>query len=685
MIDDKILDEMVLPLSDSQEELSIISENKFKPLFDVTKFLIRSENERDKGIDFHIEIKIKNRDTNFRFVIQLKATDSKLINKDKSISLQLYTSNINYLLNNPMPAFYVLYHKNTNAFYYESIHDFAKALYDKDINWSSQPSHVLRFTKKLDSIGIDEMYQLTLTRGKFQRTVNEKAVLQSISINSGDKVLVDSDFNISDDSEIRQLVESIGFELINEGKWKEIIEVHKKASGNVASTAKYNLVLGVANYYSCNLTESLSFFKNTHKLESELSKELIEHLKFFETTVKYSIGILSDSEYIKKMEDLENADNIGLFIKLEKAKRDFIELSNTNSKDRYDKYYSDIQNIFNDPKASTYIKLNAKCDLVLFEGSKNNMEYVKNVSIINALEGEIGPNSNLRIDAVKRLQQAYNNWFKNVQILKTEAFETNNYFAYFAAITNEVKVIYEFDVFTDNVFVVQEIPNISIPQKPDKKPRFDRMLNKISKAYDFYNKIGHIENLIATLYIKYELLHYLNELDSANQTISELEELINAYDLNDYKKRLDFLKNEGTTHQSFKHFMDKIFGESKSKREEYRIHREEMIKMDEIEKNVKNKALKDSYQINLVPIGIFVFPKKDKHKVYDILNITLAAREMFDKMFEIVIPVANINHNPITKEGFAEDLIEDNVFESWKNIYRIRKCFFENCFYRYEF
>lgn len=103
MIDDKIFDDMNLPLVNANEELSIISENHFKPLFDVQRFDIHAEQERDKGIDFQIEIKHKNRFTNFRFVVQL--TDSKEANKDGSISLQIDTGNIKYLLNNPMSAF----------------------------------------------------------------------------------------------------------------------------------------------------------------------------------------------------------------------------------------------------------------------------------------------------------------------------------------------------------------------------------------------------------------------------------------------------------------------------------------------------------------------------------------------------------------------------------------------------
>ncbi|MBK7684051.1 MAG: DUF4365 domain-containing protein [Bacteroidetes bacterium] len=364
MIEDKIFDEMNLPLANSNEELSIVSENIFKPLFDVTKFVIRSEQERDKGIDFQIELKNKNRFTNFHFAIQLKATDSKEANKDGSISLQLATGNINYLLNNPMPAFYVLYFKGTNKFYFESINAFAKALYEKDHNWNAQPSHVLRFSKQLDASALEEMYQLTMKKGKFQRTINEKAAGQAVSVNTGDKIIIDIDFNITDDKEIRRLIEGIGLEIINEGKWKEVIYLHKKGSGNLASTSKYNLVLGIANYYSGNLIDALSFFRTAINLKTELTEDLKNHLLFFETSVKYSIGLITDEEYEKKMQLLENADNVGFYIRLEKAKRDYIDSLNSNSKDRYENYVAEINSIINNPKANQSIKLNAKCELI---------------------------------------------------------------------------------------------------------------------------------------------------------------------------------------------------------------------------------------------------------------------------------------------------------------------------------
>jgi len=244
MTDNNILDEMDLPLANSNEELETISKNFFRPLLDVTKFEIRSEDFRDKGIDLHIEIKRGKKYINFRFVVQLKATDSKKANKDGSISLQIYTSNINYLLNNAMPAYYILYSKVTNTFYFENLNAFVKKIAEENPDWHNQESHILRFTNVLTEDSILQIYKDTIQKGIFHRKVNEKLIFKSASLFPTDKLIIDSDLNVSGDNEIRNLIENIGFVLINEGKWKEVIFVHKNGSGNIATTSKYNLVLG---------------------------------------------------------------------------------------------------------------------------------------------------------------------------------------------------------------------------------------------------------------------------------------------------------------------------------------------------------------------------------------------------------------------------------------------------------
>ena len=144
------------------------------------------------------------------------------------------------------------------------------------------------------------------------------------------------------------------------------------------------------------------------------------------------------------------------------------------------------------------------------------------------------------------------------------------------------------------------------------------------------------------------------------------------------------LKNNGTTHQHFKVWMDTIFTESDAKKKEYDEMKSEMIKMDEEESEIKEKPTTNNLHIHLFPIGYFQFPVEQKESVYEILNITQEARNRFDEMFKIIIPVANIYYNPITQEGYVDGKLADIGIEVWRNIFRVRKSFYENKFLRYE-
>ena len=151
-----------LPKVNPNESLETISSNLFKSLFPVEKFEIRAETDRDKGIDFHIELKKEHASgvsvyTNYRSAIQLKSTNTIQQSTDGSFGMQIFTSNIMYLLNNGMPAYYVFYHHPTQSFYYENVKNFASQLQNKNPEWYKQEKHKIYFTRKLDPQNIQNI------------------------------------------------------------------------------------------------------------------------------------------------------------------------------------------------------------------------------------------------------------------------------------------------------------------------------------------------------------------------------------------------------------------------------------------------------------------------------------------------------------------------------------------------
>jgi hypothetical protein len=679
-----ILNEMNLPLDNPNESLETISRNQFRPLFTPEKFEIRDELIRDKGIDFTIEIKKGGKYTNFKFLVQLKATEGKTINADESVSLQLNTPNINYLLNSGMPAFYVLYIKESSIFYYENVNEFVKGLYQTNPDWSKQNSHALRFSKKMGETEIVKMYDTTLKKGIFQRQVNETLVMQSTSVNSGDKILFDANFTVTGDSEIRNLIEMIGLQLINEGKWREILAVHRNASGSIASTAKYNLVLGVANYYNGNLIEALSFLKSADKNKTELKLEIAHFLNYFIAGTKFSLGLMTDQEYGKQMCQLEEADTIGLYVKLEKAKSKYYTNLSDDSKEKFDQFITDINAIITNPNADDAIRITAKCELILVQGSKNNWDNVTNIALLNAMEILTGPNQSARLQSIGSFIAAQSAWFTQVQELKRLTWESKNYFPYFNIIINEVKVTYEMHAFTSIVQIEQKMPGQSEPQRPDTIPFFTDLLQKMEMALHYYQQVGHIENEVVCLCVMYELLHYINDFSKANAVLSDAEQLIDTYELTEKRERLKFLKNNGTTHQRFKGWIDKVFQTNDVQKREFDQMVTDMKNMDELDRLSVSPRVQ-TYTIELFPIGRFKFPKNKLQTVIEILNIPHQdVQKRFEFLFSFVVPVANILYTEIMNEGPLDGELADQGITSWRNIYRVRKAFHENKFYRHE-
>ncbi|MDQ0640202.1 hypothetical protein QF042_003767 [Pedobacter sp. W3I1] len=158
-----------LPKSDVNANLETLSRSKFRDMFSAHDFEIRDEFQHDKGVDLSLEIKSNANNTNIRFPIQLKATQSIEKNNDGSISFAIKVSNLNYLLNDGLPAFYMLYHQTENVFYYERAQEVEKQLREKYPDKDYPDTLTFRFNKPLDNIVIVKIHEEMLSLGFLRR------------------------------------------------------------------------------------------------------------------------------------------------------------------------------------------------------------------------------------------------------------------------------------------------------------------------------------------------------------------------------------------------------------------------------------------------------------------------------------------------------------------------------------
>lgn len=678
---DDFFNEMQLPFANSNEELETISSNAFKPLFDIKKFEIRSEIEKDKGIDFHIELKLERPDgrfvyTNFRFAIQLKATEAIVKNSDGSFSKQIELSNVHYLLNAGMPAYYVLYHLPSKTFYYENVNDFLVGIQSKEKVLNNQERYSLRFRKLLDSEALNQIYDDVYKKGKFQRHINEKITLRPVTANAEDKISFDSNLNITDDADVRNAIETVGLNLLNKAKWKSIIIYHKKASGNVAVSSLYNLILGMAYYYDGNMYEALKFLKEAKKLKSDLSADMENHLIYFYTAARYFFGIISEEEFEKIMAKLESDQNLGLYVTLEKAKKDYLVKMD---EDAFVRYKELIDEIINSPVANEHVVTNAKRELLLYEGFNNNMEFVKQCCLFFAMES-VYFNAFMRNEFIKEMVIIHFEWGDKLKGLQEDALSKNVFFSYYNSILVVVKIRYH---FLSSLKILIDTQEKAISEMTSEMTsQIEILIDSINKALEYFRQVGHIENQAASLSLQYEILHFIGDFEQAEISLDELETIIDIYDSNELRNKLEILKTRGTAHESFADFIMGGYEKGNRDNELWNQCIEEMKKMDEDEKIAVNMDVKGMVQIHLFPIGFFRFPKKKIEDVLEVLNVKEDVKDNFKQLFEMISPVVNILNESIECEGYANGKEDDKGFKSWQNVYRIRKYFYDNKYYK---
>lgn len=668
------LDKISLPQGSRNQELETLSKRVFEPLFNVERFILKNE-FIDNGIDYRCEIKHNSNPLGFGFNFQLKSKDNSKPNDDGSFSKSLKTSNIEYLLNNGQPAFYGFYVVADDSFYYEYLDEFISKLNKENPNWQEQPNHTLRFSKKLDKTSIDLIYKIVLDKGILFRKVNATLAVKFSQTDRSEKVLIDYDGNVSTDEEIKDIIEKYGFELINLCKWNDVIELHKKTSNSLVTSAIYNFVVGIANYYLGEYIEASRFFRIALKQKADLDLGLRNQLVFVDATVKYLLQMLTEEEYENIIRALPEDKHLKYLIQIEEAKGYLKEKLFVTKNLRVTEFEEKIQAIIDDPAVSAHIKFVAKSEFLFYEAQIVLQKYSIVICKINAQEAIFGPDLYLRNQESELLEAEFNKIEKKYTESYKEADSRNNYFAFFYLFTNKVK--YDFIKYSSfEILRVVKEPTIFFSASPI----YNSLLESIEQSINYFKRIGYVENILFAQSIKYEIVHYLKRKEEAEIIMSQLEETIEILEIKKWKNQISFIKNGGTNHQMLQNLLNEKIHKPK---EEIEKLTEELKEMDSKETRITDGETK-YFTVELFPIGCFLIPKDKKGIFYQIFNIIdESLKENFDYFFNQGI-TSRVNSYvfPVTQEGFLEGNLEYDGIDSFRNMYNARKAFYENKFYR---
>jgi hypothetical protein len=673
------LDKMKLPSNSEKEELETLSKNRIRSMLDLTKFEIREELFRDKGIDLNVELKYKQKYTNFRFLVQLKSTNSKTLNSDKSLSYPIETKNIQYLLNSGLPSLYIVYLKYTDEFYYEWVSAFFKSLNQNNPNWEDQESNTLRLTKKLDDSAINSIYQEILKKGRFARNLTEQlAFSTSFASPNGGKITIDEDLNITTDNNISDLIEKLGFTLINEGKSNEILFVAKKASHDFIRSSIVALILGLANYNTGRLLDAINLFSKAKNLTPSLSKDQSELLQYYDAISKYTLGFISDEKVTTVLNSLQNNKLIGYYFMMEDAKKAYYSTTDSSA---FAEFSKEIDKIIENAQENMHVILWAKCERIFLQGRRMVTQLANSIAMINAFEEVLGANVELRAENARQLINNQRIWADAAKTLEEEITKVQNVVLYNLNRMYFTRVRFEMMVMSSLITVEHPLEGYT-PPVVDHSPQLTSMLAEIGQIIERYKAVEYTHELCDALSLKIELLQFSGQEDLAKVHTKELEDFIDTFEFSSYKPEVDKLRAGQTTYNFFRELIEENFKKPKRIAQEYK---QKMQNLEETEQRLRRQFSYSEpvYVVHLFPIGYFNIPVSMIDKLYDLLNIKVETlKERLSDLFKEVVPILNICNQDIIQEGILDGQ-KNFTYESLERISSIREKLLEYGFYRF--
>ena len=139
-----------LPKRDENHRIEELSESAFRSVVtECGAFVIQSEDRRDYGTDFQIEVCDGGAMTNIRVQVQLKGTNCKE-NSDGSVSRKVSRSNLNYLLMQPGSIF-VCYHIQSERLLVREADSVLREYEHRGKKWSTQRTITVNFIDDFDA------------------------------------------------------------------------------------------------------------------------------------------------------------------------------------------------------------------------------------------------------------------------------------------------------------------------------------------------------------------------------------------------------------------------------------------------------------------------------------------------------------------------------------------------------
>lgn len=540
------LGKQFLPAVNPAEDLETVSRHKLSLLLSPSLFEIRPEGQRDKGIDLTVELKQDNSYTNFRFAIQLKSTASAKVNKDQSVSYPVDVSNISYLLNYGMPTYYILYDHATDIFYVEQAHHIFQALIKKYPSKKIPKQFTARFSKRLASEAIKEIYQATLENGLLLRQLNAHLGLSSDAAKQPTGIVIDDENEVYSVEQNIEFINQYGWLLINRTEFKRITEIEQRTHPRTTASPMFNLVCGVAYFAESSLFKAIEFLKAANSAVSALDPDVRPMMTYTYLHARHLLGIITEADFKNGVAELMQTENLGSFLELEKAYMTFVE-GTEELKTRIQTLQDKISSLIADEPDNTALRIRAYSIILNMEEKQLIHKLPLNFIVVCGRVPDLFETKTYR--KWKELDERHS---KRLGSLLKYCMDTHG----FLAASNIAMDISEWTY--QKLFIFYALKNWD-PKSCSVKGKLtieelDSLAKeavRIDNVIQGYEMLNHRENMVHALSFKYELLIFADRVSDAKEVASQIASLIEAHDMNSLKQGFQSLLNGESRYRRF--------------------------------------------------------------------------------------------------------------------------------------
>lgn len=358
-----------LPISDRNKQLEKLSIKAFNLALPVDKFTFRDERTDDSGIDGSLELEINGKSTNLRAQVQLKATDSEEKNQDGSISVQITTANLNYLLNGQSPL-YILYVVPRNELYYIWARDERKRLDNINPTWSQQKTVRIRFKNLLSNEVLEEIHQRIQNEARMQRQINDILSSASNTENAIFSISLEN-LEITDAEQAKEILITSGRLIVTAGYPEKIRSLSKLLD---EESEKSPLILIIRAYAE----EMLGKYQTAFALLSEaqlnrdvLNEEDKQFLDFLRKNCEYLTGRITLEEFSSFLNSYTDklSGHIAQSFRINQLRYAILTTADPYQRPEVVTKFTDlVQEVLSDKSSSSVFKLFAKSVWIEVEG-----------------------------------------------------------------------------------------------------------------------------------------------------------------------------------------------------------------------------------------------------------------------------------------------------------------------------